>query len=79
SNIEAGLGRSDIRMESLHPERPHVVIEFKQGEDVDRLKGEALAQIMDNQYYAGLSGECLCVGIAHDKKKCATAHQTVQC
>ena len=79
SNIEAGHGRSDIRMESLHPQRPHLIIEFKQGENIDKLKEEALAQIMDNRYYAGLSGECLCVGIAHDKKRCATAQRTVQC
>ncbi|MCL1810340.1 MAG: PD-(D/E)XK nuclease domain-containing protein, partial [Clostridiales bacterium] len=77
SNIEAGHGRSDIRMESLHPERPHIVIEFKQGEDVDRLKEEALTQIVENQYCAGLEGECLCVGIAHNKKRCVAAHRTV--
>jgi hypothetical protein len=78
SNIEAGLGRSDIRMESLSPKRPHIVIEFKQGEDIDGLKEEALAQIMENRYFAGLSEECLCIGIAHDKKRCAAARQLVQ-
>ena len=31
SNIESGYGRCDIRMESLYPERPHIIIEFKQG------------------------------------------------
>ncbi|MCL1810424.1 MAG: ATP-binding protein [Clostridiales bacterium] len=78
SNMEAGLGRSDIRMESLSLKRPHIVIEFKQGEDIDGLKEEALAQIMENRYFAGLSGECLCIGIAHDKKRCAAARQLVQ-
>ncbi|MCL1810425.1 MAG: ATP-binding protein [Clostridiales bacterium] len=79
SNIEAGHGRSDIRMESLSAARPHIVIEFKQGEDIDGLKDAALAQIMENRYYAGLSGECLCIGIAHDKKRCAAAHQLMHC
>jgi hypothetical protein len=74
SNIEAGLGRSDIRMESLFPERPHIIIEFKQGEDIEDLKEKALAQIMENNYCAGLKGEILCIGIAHNKKKCATSH-----
>ncbi|MCL1834892.1 MAG: ATP-binding protein [Oscillospiraceae bacterium] len=73
SNIESGHGRSDIRMESLFPERPHIVIEFKQGEDVDTLKEEALAQILDKKYHQGLDGDCLCIGIAHNIKECAIA------
>ena len=74
SNIESGYGRSDIRMESLSDGRPHILIEFKQGEAVETLKEVALKQILDNQYYAGLQGEVLCVGIAHDKKKCEMVH-----
>jgi hypothetical protein len=78
SNIESGHGRSDIRMESLDPaERPHIIIEFKQGEDIDSLKEEALAQIMENEYRAGLTGEILCIGIAHDKKMCEMVHETI--
>jgi hypothetical protein len=76
SNIEAGHGRSDIRMESLSAGHPHIVIEFKQGEDIEALKEDALKQIFENVYYAGLEGEVLCVGIAHDKKRCAIAHRT---
>ncbi|MCL2059959.1 MAG: ATP-binding protein, partial [Oscillospiraceae bacterium] len=34
SNIESGVGRSDIVMESLSADRPHIIIEFKQGEAV---------------------------------------------
>jgi hypothetical protein len=75
SNIESGHGRSDIRMESLSAERPHIVIEFKQGEDIEALKEDALKQIFDNEYYSGLEGEVLCVGVAHDRKRCAIAHQ----
>jgi len=30
---------------------------------------------MENKYYAGLVGEVLCVGIAHDKKKCELVHE----
>ena len=77
SNIESGVGRSDIIMESLSAGRPHIVIEFKQGEAVDALKEEALRQILDNQYYSSLHGEILCIGIAHDKKKCSIAHKTL--
>jgi hypothetical protein len=77
SNIESGHGRSDIYMESLSAERPHIVIEFKQGKDIETLKEAALRQILDNRYYDGLSGECLCIGIAHNKKKCAIAFETI--
>ena len=78
SNIESGYGRSDIIMESLSVmNRPHIVIEFKQGEAIDELKEEALRQIIDNQYYSSLHGDILCIGIAHNKKKCAMAHKTI--
>ena len=77
SNIESGHGRSDIRMESLSDDRPHIVIEFKQGEDIEALKVEALRQILDNRYYEGLCGEVLCMGVAHDKKRCSLAHETI--
>jgi hypothetical protein len=52
--------------------------EFKQGEDIAKLKKEALQQILDNRYYAGLQGEALCLGIAHNKKKCEIAYCSVQ-
>ena len=77
SNIEAGRGRYDIRLESLSESRPHIILEFKQGEDIDRLKESALRQILDNQYYSGLHGEVLCLGIAHDKKLCGMAYKTL--
>lgn len=78
SNIEAGFGRSDITLEALMPAHSHVIIEFKQGEDLERLREEALQQIIDNQYYTGLSGEVLCVGLAHDKKRCSMVHKIMQ-
>ena len=78
SNIEAGFGRSDITLEALMPAHSHVIIEFKQGEDLERIREEALQQIMDNKYYTGLSGEVLCVGLAHDKKRCSMVHKIMQ-
>lgn len=77
SNIENGYGRSDITLEALIPSHSHVIIEFKQGEDLKRLKEEALQQILDNQYFVGLRGEVICVGIAHDKKRCDMAYQII--
>ncbi|MDO4330768.1 MAG: PD-(D/E)XK nuclease domain-containing protein [Lachnospiraceae bacterium] len=60
SNIEVGYGRSDITLESKMSGHPSIIVEFKQGVDLERLKEAALQQIMDNQYYAGLRGNNLC-------------------
>jgi hypothetical protein len=77
SNLESGYGRHDICLESLKKGNMHIVIEFKQGEDIEQLKNEALQQIIQQKYYAGLKGKILCIGIAHDKKKCALVHKIV--
>lgn len=77
SNLEAGYGRSDITLQALLPKNISVIIEFKQGENIEKLREDALQQILDNQYYTGLSGEVLCVGVAHDKKRCDIAHQII--
>jgi hypothetical protein len=77
SNVEAGHGRSDIRLEALAEGRPHIIIEFKLGENLDILKEEALGQILDKEYYAGLKGEVLCVGIAHSGKRCEVAYRVL--
>jgi len=79
SNIESGYGRSDIIMKSKDATRPNIVIEFKQGADVETLKHEALKQIHDNKYYAGLEGQVLCVGIAHDIKICQLVSEMIEC
>ena len=77
SNIESGYGRSDILMESKDAKRPHIIIEFKQGADVEILKHEALKQIHDNKYYAGLTGDVLLIGLAHDIKKAQLVHDLI--
>lgn len=78
SNIESGYGRSDIILEALNPGMPHVIIEFKQGPDVECLKDEALTQILEQKYYAGLKGEVICVGLAHDKKRCGISYKELR-
>ena len=79
SNIEVGDGRPDVVMESLQPAlRPHVIIELKQGEDIEKLKQEALEQILEKKYYAKLKGKVLCVGLAHNKKKCELAYKEIE-
>jgi len=77
SNIEYGHGRSDITLKALSTANPNVIVEFKQGEDINRLKEEALKQILDNKYHTGLTGEVLCIGLAHDKKRCDVSYQII--
>ena len=78
SNRESGDGRSDIIMESLQPNlRPHIVIEFKQGDNLEMLKHEALDQIFEKKYYAQLVGHVLCIGIAHKKKSCELVYKEI--
>jgi len=70
SNLEAGHGRFDIILKSKQPHlRCHVVIEFKEGEDLEKEKNEALNQIFERDYIATLSGDILCIGVAFKKKK----------
>lgn len=44
---------------------------------MERLKKEVLQQILDNQYDAGLKGEVICVGLAHNKKRCEMEYQVL--
>jgi hypothetical protein len=69
--------RSDIRMKSRSPQRGHIIIEFKEGENLEKLKDVALDQIEEKQYYTGMTGDILCVGIAHDKKRCEMAYKKI--
>lgn len=78
SNIESGLGRSDITLKAKRADLPNVIIEFKQGSNIEKLKQEALQQIHNKQYYANLTGEILCVGIAHNKKECALGYEVIR-
>ena len=78
SNIEAGDGRPDIILESLQAKlRPHIVFEFKQGENVEKLKQDALEQILEKKYYTKLEGRILCIGISHNKKKCELVYKEI--
>ena len=78
SNRESGDGRSDILMRSLQSDlRPHIIVEFKRGEDLKVLKQEALDQIFEEKYYMEFTGNVLCIGIAHHKKKCELVHKEI--
>ncbi|WP_215695260.1 AAA family ATPase [Clostridium sp. MCC353] len=75
SNLEAGYGRSDITLRALIPKKPNIIVEFKQGPDIENLAEQALEQIIEQKYYCGLKGTTICVGLAHDKKKCQLTYK----
>lgn len=56
---------------------PGIIVEFKQGKNLEKLKAQALKQILDNRYYAGLCGNIICVGMAHDGKRCSMVYETI--
>jgi hypothetical protein len=80
SNREYGDGRADIRMESRSDAYPHVVIEFKKGEeqDLQRLSQEALRHILEKVVIARVSGKTFCLGLAHSRKKCVVSYDVAR-
>lgn len=78
SNIETGDGRSDILLRSLKSGYNHFVIEFKQGENLQKLAKDALKQIEDNHYAIGLKGKVILLGVAHNKKKCEILSKEIE-
>lgn len=77
SNLEAGYGHSDITLRAIMPKKPNVIVEFKQGPDIEKLAEQALDQIIEQKYYHGLKGKTICVGLAHDRKRCQITHKMI--
>ena len=78
SNLEVGHGRSDLILKSFQPElRPHIIVELKEGDNVEKLKQEALDQIFEKKYYVKLRGNVLCIGLAHSMKECELVYREI--
>jgi hypothetical protein len=45
---------------------------------MDKLKHEALNQIMAQEYHAGLAGDVLCIGLAHNRKRCDVVYKILE-
>lgn len=67
-----------ITLRALSSGNSNVILEFKQGNNIRQLKEEALQQILKQKYYTGLTGEVLCVGVAHNKKQCDIAYKILR-
>jgi len=75
NNIESDPNKSNIIMKSTDPNRPHIMIELKQGKNLGKLKHKVLKQIEEKNDDTELTGSVLCIGIAHNKKKCELVHE----
>ena len=69
SNRESGMGRGDILLCAKNEKWPHMILEFKytkdENESLDKLAREAVAQIKERKYDAGMSGGVCYIGLAH--------------
>lgn len=73
SNRESGDGRSDICLFTKNNRYPNIILEFKytkdEKEDLDCLALQAVEQIKEKRYDAGMKGNVRYIGLAHCGKK----------
>ncbi|MDD3337432.1 MAG: AAA family ATPase [Lachnospiraceae bacterium] len=73
SNRESGRGRSDLILKNLTGKYPHFILEFKYTKDESRnlteLAEEAIRQVKDKKYDAGMQGKTFYIGLAHRGKE----------
>lgn len=75
SNRESGTGRSDILLYAKKPGKPHMILEFKytkdESQNLEELAEDAIKQIKEKKYDAGMSGPVCYIGLAHFGKSAA--------
>lgn len=73
SNRENGGGRGDIVLRGRTPQYPGMILEFKytkdESQDLEELALEAISQIKDKRYDAGMDGIVYFIGLAHCGKR----------
>lgn len=73
SNRESGTGRGDILLYAKNPELSNMILEFKytkdESQNLEELAYEAIEQVKEKKYDAGMNGQVYCIGLAHCGKK----------
>lgn len=73
SNRVNGGGRGDIVLRGRKPQYPGMILEFKytkdESQDLEELALEAISQIKDKRYDAGMDGIVYFIGLAHCGKR----------
>ena len=81
SNREAGKGRCDIVLKARRKDRPNIIMEFKytkeEKKDLGELAEEALDQIAEKEYAAGMTGGILCIGLGHRGKEAEVKYREI--
>lgn len=81
SNRESGMGRSDIVLKSRNGKYPNVIMEFKftkdEKEELHHLAEEAIRQVKEKKYAAGLQGPVWYMGLAHCGKNAEVVWEEV--
>ncbi len=82
SDHEAGDGYYDIRVLSLVPRSPSIIIEIKRcrtAKQAETAAKAAITQIRDRRYFSGLKGEAILYGVAFFGKKTKIAVERISC
>ena len=73
SNLESGTGRADILLYAKRPNLPNYVLEFKytkeESQNLKKLAEQAILQIKEKSYDAGMTGSTGYIGLAHYGKE----------
>ena len=73
SNRENGSDRGDIVLRGRKPQYPGMILEFKytkdESQDLGELASDAVSQIKEKKYDAGMTGTVYYIGLAHFGKK----------
>ena len=76
-SIFENLAIMDTEYAAEMNKRPHIIVEFKHDENLVDGASDALDQIFEKRYFSEFTGNILCIGIAHYKKKIEFAHQEI--
>lgn len=82
SNRENGNGRGDIVLLGRKPQYPGMILEFKytkdESRDLGELASEAVYQIKEKKYDAGMKGTVYYIGLAHCGKQAEVRWEKTQ-
>ena len=80
SNVESGKGRADIILSPKNDNDMNIILEFKSEENLtlETSANNAIKQIEDEKYYAGMKGKVLMLGIAHRGKECKVNNKMIE-
>lgn len=81
SNRESGKGRSDLILKNMTGKYAHYILEFKytkeESQNLTGLAEEAIRQVKEKRYDAGMKGKIFYIGLAHRGKEAEVVWEEV--